>query len=313
VGNKEELALSRTRKRLIDAHAEIVGEDTEPAEMQFLHSLLAQCSIPYKEPPKGTRDFVRSNGHSSLILSAGHLLDPKTQKPALQGLPFGSRPRLLLIHLCSEAVRTQNATIGINETMSAFMRVLGLAVTGGATGTIGGFKSQLNRLAAARMQLLIGGEGGGSVMNPSPVIARYDVWFPVNPHQKALWPSEVTLSAEFFESLKNHALPLDGRAIRALQGSARALDVYSWLSHRLPRVNSRGGSRVSWRALESQFGGPDTGNAKTFKRNMTTALRKVLLVYPAAKVEPVEGGLLLRRSAPPIARKLPARLSTKSC
>jgi hypothetical protein len=310
--HQKELVVTRSRARLVDAHAEIVGEG-EPEEITFLHSLLAQCSIPYRQPEKGTRDFVRSNGSSSLILTAGFLINPKTQKPVLQELPYGSRPRLLLVHLCSQAVKTQSPTIGINETMSAFMRELGLAVTGGATGTIGGFKSQLNRLAASRMQLLIGGEGRASVLNPSPVISKYDVWFPTNADQKALWPSEITLSAEFFESLKNFALPLDSRAIRALQDSARALDCYTWLAARLPRVTDKRGSRVSWRALESQFGGPDIGNAKTFKRNMTTALRKVLLVYPAARVEAVDGGLLLRRSAPPIARKTPARLSTKSC
>ena len=36
---------------------------------------------------------------------------------------------------------------------------------------------------------------------------------------------------------------------------------------------------------------------------MTEALKQALGVYPAAKVELVEGGVLLRRSPPPIATK----------
>jgi DNA invertase Pin-like site-specific DNA recombinase len=54
-------------------------------------------------------------------------------------------------------------------------------------------------------------------------------------------PSTVTLSNEFFESLMGqNALPLDARAIRALQQSAMALDVYTWLAHRLCRIPSHG-------------------------------------------------------------------------
>ena len=46
-------------------------------------------------------------------------------------------------------------------------------------------------------------------------------------------------------------------------------------------------------------------DAKKFRRDLLTAMRQVLVAYPAAKVEQVDGGLLLRRSAPPIRRLSP--------
>ncbi len=301
--------ITPTVKRIINASAEIVGEG-EPEELSFLHAVMAQCSLPYREPE--TRDYIRTNGHSSLVLSAGYLFDPKRKEPVLQGLPYGAKPRLLLIHLCTQAVRTKSPIISISDSMSSFMRELGLAVTGGQQGSIGRFKEQFNRLAAARMQLIINSEEGAAVLNPSPIIRRFDVWFPADHRQKVLWPSQVTLSDEFFENLRNYALPLDPRGIRALQHSARAIDIYTWLAHRLPRVRDRKGSRVSWQALQVQFG-PDMSSVKNFKAHMLTALKQVTAVYPTARVEQVDGGLLLRRSAPPIAKRTPARLSTKSC
>ena len=296
--------LTPTTERILDAHVELLGEQ-EPSELAFLHTVLAQCGLPYREP--SARDYIRENGRSSLIISAGHLLDPKTRKPVLQGIPYGAKPRLLMIHLCTEAVRTKTPKIDVGGSMSAFMRELGLKVTGGQQGSIARFKEQLNRLAASRLQLIVNFDDHAAVMNPAPIIQRFDVWFPTDPNQRTLWPSEVTLSKEFFDTLTKHALPLDPRSIRALQHSARALDSYTWLAHRLPRVRNRNGDRVSWAALQTQFG-PDMADWRSFKRHMLIALKQVLAVYPKARVEQVEGGLLLHRSHPPIAPKARRRL-----
>jgi len=294
--------LSNTEKRVIDTAVEIMGTP-DAKELAFLHTVLAQCGLPYREPPAGDRDYIRENGRASLIVTAGHLLDPKTGKPKLQGIPFGAKPRLLMIHLCTEAVKRQSQKIVIADSMSAFMRDLGLSVSGGEHGSIGRFKEQLNRLAASRLQLMVNFGDHATVMNPSPIIKQFDVWFPADPRQKILWPSEVTLSNEFYETLKAHALPLDTRSIRALQHSACAIDVYTWLAHRLPRVKKQGGERVSWQALQVQFGS-DISDTKNFKRHILTALRQTIAVYPAAKVEQVSGGLLLKKSAPPIHKKV---------
>ena len=259
-----------TTARVIDAAAEIMGEP-DADELAFLHTVLAQCCLPYREP--NSRDYFHRNGKASLVVSAGYLMDAETRQPVLQGVPYGAKPRLLMTHLCTEAVRTRSPVIPVGDSMSAFMRELGLKVTGGKRGSIGRFKEQLNRLAASRMQLMFDFGDSGSTLNPAPLIKRFDVWFPSDARQRMLWPSEVTLSDEFFDSLQGHALPLDPRALRALQHSARALDVYTWLAHRLPRVKQRNGAKVSWAALHGQFGN-DVKDYKTFRRNFKIALRK---------------------------------------
>jgi hypothetical protein len=294
--------LTYSTEKLLDAHAEILGTP-EPEELAFLHVVLAQCSLPYREPPKNLRDYIRESGRIGLIVSSGYLLDPTTKKPKLQGIPYGAKPRLLMIHLCTEAVRRKSPHIEVAGSMSAFMKDLGLSVTGGKNGSIAMFKEQLNRLAASRLQLIMSFDDRASIMNPAPIIKQFDVWFPQDHRQRMLWPSEVTLSQEFFETLQKHALPIDPRSVRALQNSARALDTYTWLAHRLPRVKKKNGDRVSWQALQGQFG-PDIHDLKNFKRDMVQALKLALAVYPRARVEQVDGGLLLKNSAPPIARKV---------
>ena len=51
-----------------------------------------------------------------------------------------------------------------------------------------------------------------------------------------MWPSTIKLGAEYFESLIEHAVPLDERSVAALAHSALALDLYVWLAQRLHRI-----------------------------------------------------------------------------
>lgn len=288
--------LPRTVARTADIEAEIFGQP-EPDSLAFIHSVLAQCGLPYRAVEG--QNYLRRAGRASLIVSAGFLLDPTTHEPVLQPVPYGAKPRLLLIHICTEAVRTRSPTVSIADSMSAFMRELGLHVTGGKRGSIAGFKQQLNALAASRMQMLFSDDDKQMVINPAPVVRRMDLWFPKDAKQRTLWPSEIELSSEFFTSLQEHALPLDPRAVRGLQHSARALDIYAWLAYRLPRVRAHAGDRVSWASLHAQFG-PDLKDAREFRRLFSTALQQALAVYPSAKLEGEDGGFRLRKSRPPI-------------
>jgi hypothetical protein len=289
--------LTPVQRRVLTSAVEITGE-AEPDRLAFLHVVLAQCGMPYRTLP-GQRDYVRENGKMSLVLTAGHLLDRQTYKLVLQPLPYGPKPRLIMIHLCSEAVRRKSRVIPVADSMSAFMGDLGLSVTGGVRGTINAFKQQLNALSASRIQMFFEHSNGASMVNPAPLIQQMDLWFPLDPRQRVLWPSEITLSEEFYNSLTHYALPLDPRALQALQHSARALDIYTWLAHRLPRVRNAKGDFVSWQALQVQFG-PDMTDVKNFRRHMLKALDQVTLTYRGSRIETVRGGVRLYQSPPPI-------------
>ena len=103
------------------------------------------------------------------------------------------------------------------------------------------------------------------------------------------------------------AVPLKPPAALAqLSHSALALDIYTWLAHRLWRVR-RGGR--SWAALQEQFG-TEYRDRKPFKLQFRKRLREALTAYPEAKVEEVDGGIRLHRPPPiprtkAVVRKLP--------
>lgn len=109
------------------------------------------------------------------------------------------------------------------------------------------------------------------------------------------------LSEGFFEQLRKHPVPLEEAAIKALSNNAPALDAYLWLAYRLHALKAD--RLVTWPALKAQFG---TGFSKLyhFKNKFPGTLALAQAVYPAARLDVTDAGVVLKPSRPPVAPKL---------
>ena len=212
------------------------------------------------------------------------------------GLPYGEKPRLVLIHLASEAVRTGNPVVDVENTMTSFARSLGLETYGRQ---LKGLKDQLARLASATIRMGVVEEGRAVQVN-TQIVSAFDLWFPKQPDQWVLWPATVRLSEEYFQSLGKHAVPLDHRAVAALSSSSMALDVYAWLAQSLHRIPSGKPQQITWLAMYEQFG-QGFARLRDFRRNFLQTLHQVQAAYPQARIEADEVGLILSNSPPPVA------------
>lgn len=302
-GDTEPLTpLTRKQRQLVEASADIRGVPAE--RIDFLHTVQCQCGLPYGDPGDGVREWDRKQGHASLRIEAGSALDPRTGEFVKLGLPYGEKPRLVLIHLASEAVRTQGPVVDVEGSMTAFARSLGLATNGHHLRSL---KDQLARLAAATVRFGLV-EGGHAVQVNTQIVTAFDLWFPAEPDQRVLWPSTVRLSADYFASLTRHAVPLDRRAVGALAGSSLALDVYVWLAQRLHRVPAGRPQFVGWASLHEQFG-QGFGRVRDFRRQFLRTLRQVWAVYPTARLAVDGRGVTLEHSPPPVADRTSVSLS----
>ena len=282
----------RLERKLIAANMEIcdLGQTDKP---EYLHALLCQVGLPRSR--QQTRDFTRSAGNASVMISAGSIYNGHDFTPC--PLPYGPMPRLSMIHLCSEAVRRNSPVVPVGDGISAFMQSLGLTVGGTQWKS---FKRQMTYLSVARMTF--GWLSGGKVQQKQFLpVEEFSAWDDPERNQRSFWPDEIILSAGFFETLREHAVPLDPRAVHALQSSALAIDVYAWLASRLCRVRTDGGVKLSWGNLKDQFG-HEYATAKNFKHEFRPALRKVLCVYPDARVSEEMGGIRLYPSKSPVGK-----------
>lgn len=287
------LILSVQDRKLIEAGAEIATNPPSGEDMAFTHTVLCQVGLP-RAKVEG-REFMRQSGAAWINIQAGYLDEGKG--PVLQPIPYGAKPRLGMAWVSTYAVRNKEREVPIGDSAAEFLRLMGMDDQGGNYKSL---RLQMHAMAACRMQLGF----KGRTYNGQPV-QQFDAWVSnKETQQRALWPGLLVLSEDYFSSLIASAVPLDNRALHALKGSALALDVYCWLAHRLHRIEGKGVT-LHWKALREQFAQEYTGpNAdKNFKDSFLPALKKVLAVYPQARVKPVTGGLLLIGSPPPIAYK----------
>lgn len=261
----------------------------------FHHSLLCQLGLPRRH--RTERIFERRSGSASLLMTAGHWYTGLDWEP--QPLPYGSRPRLVFVNIITEAVRTKSRTVQVEHSVRGFLRRLGIDCGGNS---MKGFKRQMIALACCHMQLGFRTDLGVGQVDAKP-ISRFEAWVVDEEQQRGLWPGVLDLSGPFYDSALEHAVPLDPEALGALQNSAMALDVYSWLAHRLCRVTQPAGTFVSWRALKEQFG-HEYRSLDEFRRSFLEAMGKAFSVYRDARIEIVRGGLRLLPSPPPIPKSM---------
>ena len=254
----EKTKLTPKHRRLVEAASAIRSEP--PSRIDFQHTVFCQCGIPHVNPGEDVRAWDRKQGIANLRIEAGAAIDPRTGEFVQLGLPYGEKPRLVLIHLASEAVRTQSPLIDVDDSMTAFARSLGIETNGRHLRHL---KDQLARLASATVRIGLVEEGRAMQLN-TQIVSQFDLWFPKQPDQRVLWPSTVRLSDDYYQSLAKHAVPLDQRAVSALASSSMALDVYVWLAQRLYRINKKP-QFLAWPVMQEQFGS-GYGRLRDFRR-----------------------------------------------
>ena len=268
----------------------------EVRDILYQHSVLCQTCMPYRDPGD-ERICRRRNGIVRMEIQAGRALDPATDDFVDVGLPWGPKARLVLYHLNAEALKQQSRAIEVEGSLTAFVRrTLDLDPKGR---NIRSVKDQLARLSAADFRLGATHEKGRSVTLKSTIIDGFELWAPRDPNQKMLWPTVIQFSHAYFESLMQHAVPLNEQAVARLSHNAMALDIYTWLAQRLHRVEPKRAAFVPWASLKEQFG-QGYGRMDNFKRVFRKTLKQVSVVYQEARFSEDQKGMRLLNSRPPV-------------
>ncbi|MFF2554731.1 replication protein RepA [Nocardia sp. NPDC058058] len=293
--------MSRPERSPLDIRTATEVWDGEQ-EVGYLARVFTQTSLPYRDPGD-VPAWGRRNGDLSLTVQPG-MTTCENNKPESIGYPFGTMPRLILTFLSTEAVRTGSQDIVLGDSLTDFMGSMGLTATGGRNGSLTRMRNQSHRLFNATLTIEYQGDANRRIGAKLSVASAYNIWCgsgPENGH-RSLFASTVHLSDEFFREVTTHPVPLDMNAIKALGGSALRLDIYAWLTYRMVSVKQE--TMVPWESLMMQFGSAgatsDRRQRHQFRRDFTAALRQVVVVYPQANVDTIDGGVVLRPGLPHI-------------
>jgi hypothetical protein len=273
--------------------AEQVWADDEP-DIGYLMGLLTQTHLPYRDPGQ-IPVWTRQNGHVHLLVEPGQRRQPDGGYQPIY--PYGIMPRLLLIWISSQAVKTRSPTLQLGPSLTTFMRDLGLKATGGKTGTITRLRDQMERLLKARLTIEASDSRHRDRAVQISVALRWDLFWDDRDQQEPLIPSTIQLSADFYDQIVARPVPLNMGALAALRGSPMRLDIYAWLTWRMSYLARP--TTIPWEGLMAQFGNnlADTKQGRAqFRRDFSNHLREVLTVYREANVETTPAGLRLQPS-----------------
>jgi hypothetical protein len=289
-------------RRSVEAAAAYMAD--ENASIGFLHSGWCQAALPHRRLPDSEGWQIASD-HVTLIVEPG--MRPGLVKAEHVGVPYGSRARLIMLYLQSEALRTHSREVELGKSMREWLRRMGVPAGGKSLIAV---RDQAERISRCRLSLNIMAGGSRQAGLVQQNIVDDAIFLePGGPGQGSLFVEVARLSEKFFKELQRHPVPLDEAAVRAINNNSMALDLYAWLAYRLHVL--KGPTPVSWSALKGQFG-VGFNALWHFKRHFSDNLHLALAVYRDAKVEITDRGVDLYPSRPPVTPRLVAGAKASS-
>ena len=286
----------------LQSASEMLGSVSDD-DIGFNNAGLCQTFLPHSRPKSNADLWVRQSGRLKLIVRPGAqssgLLgmtrDEAEREAMYVGVPWGAKARLILIYLQSEAVRLNRREVKLGKSMTEWLGNLGVTRGGGETAAV---RDQALRIGHCTFTLEWEGPEGGGFSNLNIVEGLSYVH---EARTRKTWPEYVHLEARFFEHLREHAVPIDKRAIEKLGGNALALDLYCLFVHRLPKLKVD--LRLTWKQLNDQLG---TGYASphSLAEKIREVLPAVLVLYPNANLNVDRHGLILKPSPRAIPKNL---------
>jgi hypothetical protein len=273
-----------SERRFVDVSAAAIAEKSE--RISRTHSALCWASFPRRQIANGLR-WMSHGPRFSLIIEPGIRIIDGVGQP--DGVPYGSRIRLIMLYVQTSAARSGTAEVPLCPTLNSCMQEMGLAVGGHSYDLV---REQIRRFLACRVTLH---DNIGTMSNGSRrlLIKDFNSVSGPSPGQ-----ATVVLGKEYAAALQADSVAVWQPALKLLANQSLSIDAYLWLAYLLPRLQRP--TTASWATLHRQFGS-SFKNLFQFKPRFSSAVKMAIAVYPNANVEfdgPI--GLILRPSNPSV-------------
>ena len=279
----------RQQRQAVEA-VQIYTTPATAEDLAFIAREFILCTLPHSDP-RDVLSWSRTNGNLTLSILAG--VNPKTGKS--YGLPYGIIPRLLLVWIVTEIIRTKNRRLELGNRLSDFLAALGLNAANGT-----GKRSDARR-AREQMEKLFhsiisfdyslksGGRSGRAWLSMQVAPKGILWWSDKDPDQDALWGSWIEVSEEFFKAVMNSPSPLDIRVLRHIKDSSLGIDLYTILNREAFCAMKDGTPRfLAWEWLYEQTGN-EYGNLHDFRRRALVQIEAIMAVHSGLLIEIQKG------------------------
>ncbi|MDO9712829.1 replication protein RepA, partial [Paracraurococcus lichenis] len=218
----------------------------ESAAIGFLYSGWCQAALPHRRLPDDA-PWQISSEHVTLAVEPGRRRDGSGNLVPV-GVPYGSRARLIMLYLQTEALRTNSRDIPLGSSLRHWLGCMNISSGGRSQYAV---REQAERIARCRFTFHV--EAGNRIGLLNQNVLDTAMFVPTgDPAHHAPLAGFARLSEVFFDQLRSHPVPVEEAAIQRISNNSVALDVYAWLAYRLHALAHA--TPISWAALKGQFG-----------------------------------------------------------
>jgi hypothetical protein len=129
---KQAALLAETDRRAVEAAASYLAD--EDTGIGFLYSGWCQAALPHKRLADDEEWQIRSD-YVNMLVQPG-LRTSNFGRAEKVGVPYGSRARLIMLYVQSEALRTSSREVGLGRSMNQWLYRMGIPPGGNSIRSI---------------------------------------------------------------------------------------------------------------------------------------------------------------------------------
>ncbi len=275
---------SKRKKREIENAVKICSTPVTVENLAFIAREFILCTLPHSDPGD-VPAWSRTNGNLTLGVQPG--FNYKTGKS--YGIPYGTIPRLLLVWIVTEIIRTKSRRLELGNRLSDFLIKLGLDPSrGGECSDARRTRQQMEKLFNAIISFEYSLEMVGFIheskisMQVAPKI--FLCWNKKDPDQLSSFGgtsgSWIEVSDDLFQAVMKTPSPLDIRVLRHIKDSSLGIDLYTILNREAFRAMKDEKPRfLAWEWLHDQTGN-EYGDIRNFRRDALIQIQAIITVHP---------------------------------
>ena len=295
------------------------GLSLAPSHIGFQHGVFMACPFPQKRLPETRRDWFVKHQNKTIAVTAGYARNPDGTV-GLQEVPYGATPRLILPYIIGKAIRS-GPRVDMGKNLLRFFELIGMTPTGRNYRTV---TDQVRNIAASQISVHITRHNietdecefldgyyrvtkihgrGKLVMFDRDEVPPEIMFADGNrqPPPPSAWNSRFCLTHDFYEFVRENAVPVNMQHLACFTKSPRRMDMYMWLSYRTPWIPPKRKEVIPLCSLQRLFA-PDMDAKfyRTFKKRLCEDIFVIRSVHKGFNVEVSGDVLILRHSDPAV-------------
>ena len=294
------------------------GLSLAPHHIGYQHGVFMMCPFPQQRLPTSQRDWFVEHNRKTIAVSAG-CATLKGQVKRME-IPYGFAPRLLFPYIIARAIK-DGRKIDLGKNLWRFIESLGMTPNGNKYRV---FTEQLRNVAA--VQISVHTTRFDASTGENEVLDRYYRVVAGHSRSKLVmfdrsenpplfmlpgcgrksplpidWNSEFYLTHDFYEFVKENAVPVNMQHLVRLARSPRRMDLYNWLSYRTPWIPEKKQEEILLSSVQHLFAPDlDPKSYRKFKQIIRDDIAAIRQIHSGFDVQISGDFLILRKSAPAV-------------